>query len=110
MGKQGSIHWGPAKCTHTGRREAEGDLDAGVAPQARHSGAPEPQRLSDVPMGCEHTQLMIYEKEKPIPQRHRSFLPCPIKSRAWTRFELHSFLPLVNFSQSYNQMQPKSVD
>lgn len=110
MGKQGSIHGGSAKCTHTGGREAEGDLDAGVAPQARHSGAAEPQRLSHIPLGCEHTQLMIYEKEKPIPQRHRSFLPSPTKSRAWTDLSFTLFLPHVNCSQSYNQMQPKSAD
>lgn len=56
MKKQSSVIWesreifrGPAKCTYTGGREAEGYLDAGVAPQARHSRAPEPQGLSDVP-------------------------------------------------------------
>lgn len=42
---------------------AEADHDVGLAPQARHSGAPEPQRLSDAPVGLEHTQLMNHEKK-----------------------------------------------
>ena len=49
---------------HRRPRGREADLDKGPAPWAHHPGDPEPQRPSDGPLGLEHTQLTIYEKEK----------------------------------------------
>lgn len=85
-----------AQVQHTphGGREAEADLD-GPALGCINVGDPEPQRLSDGPVGLEHTQPTVYEREKGdlIPQPHCSFLPCPNKIKGlWRRFGLYRFL------------------
>lgn len=79
----------------------EADLDEGPAPWARHSGDPEPQRLSDGPVGLDHIQLTIYEKEKvnsPVVPLFAPPMPYKIKgsNQIWAYCFLHTHYLVIS--------------